>query len=283
MRQRSGGPTLTVCILCQNNRDQLPRLLSQVTPLADEVLLVDGGSTDNTQEIASRHPKVRLALRPFDGNFARQRNFGIDHARSGWVLFVDTDEFLGPNLVKILPDLLECPHDCVRFPRYWLSRENPSFYVETPELYPNLQTRLIRNRPGLRFDETQPIHEKIRPEVRGPRLTVRNCHILHYCFAWTSTEERRRKVEFYQSVHSPSTDINYIYFYEESAHTLRPCRESWCDGVPRIQSPFDSLLERIRIRIAGRLVFPLAKMLTALGLRSGRQRRHPPLRENSAR
>jgi glycosyltransferase involved in cell wall biosynthesis len=243
-----------------------------VSPLADEVLLVDGGSTDDTREIASRYANVRLLPRPFDGNFARQRNFGIDHARSEWVFFLDTDELLGPNLVEILPDLLECPFDCARFPRYWLSQEHPPLYVETQKLYPNPQTRLIRNRPEIRFDETRPVHEKIPPEVRGSRLTVKNCHILHYCFAWTSAEQRRRKVEFYESVHGPSEDINYVYPYEDSPYNLRPCRESWRDGAPEIQNRFDPLRERIRIRIWSRLVFPLARTLSAWGLRPGRSR-----------
>jgi hypothetical protein len=102
---------------------------------------------------------------------------------------------------------------------------------------------------------------------------VKNCHILHYCFAWTSAEQRRQKVEFYESVHGPSEYINYVYAYEDSQYTLRRCRESWRNGVPEVQSRFDPLLERIRIRIWSRLLFPFARMLAAWRLRRGRRGR----------
>ena len=74
----------------------------------------------------------------------------MENLHSEWMLFVDSDELLGPNLIAILPAVLASPFHCARIPRYWLSQENPPLYVDAPKLYPNYQTRLIRNRPEIR-------------------------------------------------------------------------------------------------------------------------------------
>lgn len=263
-RRGSSRLELTVGILCQNNAEVLPRLLSQVSPIAEEVLLIDGGSTDETPEIASTFPNVRLISRPFDGNFAKQRNFGMEHLRSKWMLFVDSDELLGPNLISILPEALASPFHCVRIPRYWLAQEYPPLYVEAPKLYPNRQTRLIRNRPEMRFDEERPVHERIRRENRGPRLTLKYCHILHYCFAWKSREDRKKKREFYKSIDRDSVDLNRVYFYEDIPHVLRPCRESWYGDSPRVENQLDPLRERLQIWTRSHLISPISRAVTTL-------------------
>jgi glycosyltransferase involved in cell wall biosynthesis len=280
-RRDSSSLGLTVGIMCQNNADFLPRLLSQVSPIAEEVLLIDGGSTDETPKIASTFPNVRLISRPFDGNFAKQRNFGIEQLRSEWMLFVDSDELLGPNLITILPDVLASPFHCVRIPRYWLSQEYPPLYVETPKLYPNYQTRLIRNRPEIRFDEERPVHERIRRENRGPRLTLKHSHILHYCFAWKSREDRRKRCEFYASIDRGTDYLNQVYCYEDNQHVVRPCRESWHGESPRVESQHDLLRERLQIWTQRRLISPISRVVTSLrkhrsDSRTATVRRVPP-------
>lgn len=261
-RRGSSGLGLTVGIMCQNNADFLPRLLSQVSPIAEEVLLIDGGSTDDTPKIASTFSNVRLISRPFDGNFAKQRNFGMEHVRSEWMLFVDSDELLGPNLIAILPVVLASPFHCARIPRYWLSQEHPPLYVEAPKLYPNYQTRLVRNRPEIRFDEERPVHERIRRENRGPRLTLKYCHFLHYCFTWKSREDLQKKREFYESIDPNSKDLNRVYLYEDNPHVLRPCRESWHGESPRVASQLDPLRERLRIWAQSHLISPVSRAVT---------------------
>ena len=263
-RRGSSRLRLTVGILCQDNANTLPRLLSQVSPIAEEVLLIDGGSTDDTPKIASMFSNVRLISRRFDGNFAKQRNFGMEHLRTEWMLFMDSDELLGPNLIAILPDVLATRFHCARIPRYWLSQEDPPLYIEAPKLYPNYQTRLIRNRPEIRFDENRPVHERIRRENRGPRLTLKYSHFLHYCFAWNSREDRLKKAEFYKTIHRDSEALNWVYQFENYPHALRPCRESWQGESPRVESRLDLLRERLQIWSRNRLISPISRAVTSL-------------------
>lgn len=80
---------LSVVILCQNEEVNLPGAIASAA-FADEVLIVDGGSTDRSIQI-SVDAGVRVVERPFDV-FAHQRNFGLEQARGTWVMFLDADE-----------------------------------------------------------------------------------------------------------------------------------------------------------------------------------------------
>ncbi|HEV3006310.1 MAG TPA: glycosyltransferase family 2 protein, partial [Pirellulales bacterium] len=90
-------PTLSVIIIAQNEEQNLPGLLATLT-WPDEIVLVDGGSTDATVDIARSHG-ARVHARPFD-DFCRQQNHALALARGDWVLSLDADERPTPALVE---------------------------------------------------------------------------------------------------------------------------------------------------------------------------------------
>ncbi len=83
--------SLTVLILTRNNADTLPAALASVA-FADEILVVDSGSTDTTLELA-RAAGARVVTRAFT-DFAEQRNAGWEAAEGRWLLALDSDEVL---------------------------------------------------------------------------------------------------------------------------------------------------------------------------------------------
>ena len=83
------NPTISAAIITLNEERRLPSLLAALN-WADQVVIVDGGSTDDTVAIARRHG-CRLAVHPFD-SFARQRNRAIEMATGDWLLSIDADE-----------------------------------------------------------------------------------------------------------------------------------------------------------------------------------------------
>jgi glycosyltransferase involved in cell wall biosynthesis len=238
--------SLSVLILTQNQATRLPRLLGCASTFADEVILVDGGSTDGTAEVATHFPKVRLASRPFDGNFAMQRNYALDQARGDWVFFLDTDELPGPNLVHLLPCLLQSRFTCFKIPRYWLVREDPAEYIESDLHYPDRQLRLFRRAPEFRYDVAQSVHETIPKSARGALFPLNYAHLLHYQFLWEDRKAREAKVKRYEELRPGVMRTNRMYLYEDTPHVVKPCRESW-RGTQPVSHPGDLLRERIRM------------------------------------
>ena len=63
----------------------------------DEIIIVDSYSTDQTMSIAQSFPKVKVFQNKFE-DFTKQRNFALDNATNDWVLFLDGDERITPDL-----------------------------------------------------------------------------------------------------------------------------------------------------------------------------------------
>ena len=86
-----------VLILTYNEAPNIERTLSKLG-WAKRILIVDSGSTDETIQIARRHPQVEVIHRPFD-DFASQCNFGLSRIDTNWVLSLDADYELSDDLV----------------------------------------------------------------------------------------------------------------------------------------------------------------------------------------
>ena len=122
----SGGrrARLTVLLITKNEEAKLPRCLDSVR-WADEVVVVDGQSTDRTRELAQAFGAT-VVNRPFSGSFAEERNAGLDAARGDWVLQMDADELVSPELRAAIERVLRegSPHAALKIRRrnYFLGR-----------------------------------------------------------------------------------------------------------------------------------------------------------------
>ncbi len=172
-------PAITVTIITLNEEKNLPRALGSVK-WADEIIVVDSGSMDRTVEIAESLG-ARVISNPWPG-YGKQKNFAQDHARNDWVLNIDADEEVSPELRdEILASVSAAQADGggrVRgffFPRktYYLGR-----WIKHGGWYPNYLVRVV-NRKSARWTEPA-VHEelKVDGEVRGLKNPL-----LHYTFS----------------------------------------------------------------------------------------------------
>lgn len=86
-------PTLSVCMIVKNEEKMLPACLESVRDLADELIIVDTGSTDHTIEIARAAGAV-VHSHPWQNDFSLHRNQSLSYATGDWVLQIDADERL---------------------------------------------------------------------------------------------------------------------------------------------------------------------------------------------
>ena len=95
--------SLSLVVITRNEERDLPRCLASV-PCANEVVVVDSGSTDRTLELA-RDAGAKVISHPWSG-YGPQKAFAVSQAQSEWVLNLDADEALSPELASSLPQAI---------------------------------------------------------------------------------------------------------------------------------------------------------------------------------
>lgn len=156
--------TLSVALIVKNEQDNLARLLPMLT-FADEVVVVDTGSTDNTVAVARKHTKNVYSFAWCD-DFSKARNYAISHATCDYVMWLDADDTIPQETQK-----------CVM--GWKNSKENDDFYYMKYEMDTQIpfwfwRERIVKRTKDCRFKGF--IHEAIIPFG-----TVRylDCKILH--------------------------------------------------------------------------------------------------------
>lgn len=163
---------LALTVVTKNEEQHIERCLRSV-PFASELIVLDSGSTDRTVEIAKAHG-ARVFVEEWRG-FGPQKRRAAELATQDWILSLDADEALSPQLAEEISrmfDLLD-PETGYRLPRrsFHLGR-----WIDHGGWRPDLQLRLF-NRRHSQWSE-QPIHEKVEA-ARTARL---HHPILHWVF-----------------------------------------------------------------------------------------------------
>lgn len=210
---------ISAVILTKNEEKNIERCLKSLS-FCDEIIIVDNLSTDKTVDIAKKF-KAKIVVHPLQDDFAAQRNFGMNQTTGRWILFIDADEQLTPELAKELQN----PGEGID--AYYLRRRD---FFWNKELKHG-ETLKARNGGILRFMKKNsgkwmsPIHEEFESNGTTGRM---NGFINHYPHPsikeflsdinrYTTVrahelQNKKKKVKVWQIIVYPSAKFFISYF-----------------------------------------------------------------------
>ncbi len=199
--------SIAAALIVKNEGEFLAECLSGLRGLADEIVVVDTGSTDDTVEVARRFG-ARVTYFLWCDDFAAARNEAIWLCTSDWIFVIDADERLNPSDLPHLRELAQGPEDlCYRFTtrNYTNNRAVSEFAAVQPDdplnrgfegWYPSAKIRLFPNHKGIRFEGK--VHELVNASVEeaGLRIADSPIPIHHYPLARDAERIRQKQAQY---------------------------------------------------------------------------------------
>ena len=218
------NPTLSVVVTAYNEGERLARCLSSLQKLADEIIVVDSSSTDNTAEVAKRFTS-KVFCQPNYPMLNKNKNYGFSKATGDWILCLDSDEVIPPELVD---EIKQQTHHS-NIVGYWIPRKNIIFgkWITHGLWWPDKQLRLFVR--GMGKYPCKHVHEYI--SVDGPTKDLSEPYI-HYNYEsvsqylwkmehiYTQNEVENLlatgyRLSWYDAIRFPVSDFLKIYFAQE--------------------------------------------------------------------
>lgn len=200
---------LSVCMIVKNEAEYIEDCLRSVQAIADEIILVDTGCTDETLLLAKPF-NVKIIESAWQDDFSKARNVSISRAQGEWILWIDADERLDPQSIPVLKSLLKKP-------------QKPTAYtVQIHNLMPDGKNykisgahRLFSNHFGISFSGR--IHEQITRSLAGLSGEVHECavtlkHLGYGLDAKKQAKKNRRNRELLLKMVKEDPRNGYAYF-----------------------------------------------------------------------
>jgi tetratricopeptide (TPR) repeat protein len=205
------GLTLSLCMIVRDEEEMLPRCLAAVKGAADEIVIVDTGSTDRTIEIA-RSFGARVIEREWTGSFSDARNASFDAATSDWIMYLDADEVL------VTDDVAKLRSVTGRTWReaFYLVETNYTGEAGDGTALTHNALRIFRNRPQYRFEGR--LHEQIAqhlPAYAPERIEQTSVRIEHYGYLGsvrTARDKSQRNLELLKAQQAESAPTPFLHF-----------------------------------------------------------------------
>ncbi|MBO0345767.1 glycosyltransferase family 2 protein [Roseibium sp. CAU 1637] len=153
---------LSVFIIAKDEADRIGRAIASVHEWADEVIVIDSGSTDGTQDIAAELGAT-VIFNPWPG-YGPQKRFGEDQCRNDWLLNIDADEEVTPELRSEI-EALFADNQHLKADNWRIMIRDVFAHEDTPAdwAYGYHQIRLYDRRKG-RFSAST-VHDTVRPQT----------------------------------------------------------------------------------------------------------------------
>jgi glycosyltransferase involved in cell wall biosynthesis len=200
------APSLSVCMIVKNEEKHLAYCLNSLSPAADEVIVVDTGSTDKTKEIAEA-----FGARVYDfewiNDFSAARNHSLSKAQGDWILVMDADEVISAQdyakLRKLLTKKKDIAYELVTRNYVhrtagdgWVCNDNSYIYEQAGRgWFPSRKVRLFPNNEKIRFEK--PIHELVEYSLQRIGMGKDKSGVPVHHYGELDTEKATAKDEQY--------------------------------------------------------------------------------------
>lgn len=234
---------LTVIVIAKNEEDRIKACLESVK-WADEIILADDGSSDETVEIAKKYTDKILTFKDLD--FATLRNRAIEKASNEWVLYVDADERVLSDLKAEIGELIK-DEKCSA---YAISRRNIIFGKEEKygPFWPDWVIRLIRKRDFINWVGEVHEYPKFNGKLRYSKnsllhLTHRNVdQIILKSLEWSKIDAKLR----FEASHPKMSGWRFFRIFVSEVFNQGVLRKGFFNGSIGI---IDSLLQAFSMYI----------------------------------
>ena len=187
---------LSACVIVKNEEKNIRQWLQCMKQVADELIVVDTGSTDATKEIV-RQSSAQLYDFLWQQDFAAAKNFALSKAHGSWIAFLDADEYFSDASIVKLPGLLQRLHPQVEIVGIMCRLVNIDLQDRNRFIGATTQLRLFRNLSTLRYRGK--VHEALDvPKNRMIEL-VKDIEIIHTGYSACVVQGKlRRNLELLQ-------------------------------------------------------------------------------------
>ncbi|MCY7333897.1 MAG: glycosyltransferase [Pseudanabaena sp. CAN_BIN31] len=159
---------LSACLIVKNEEQRLSQCLDSLKILADEIIVVDTGSSDRTVVIAKKY-QAKVFNFTWCDDFSRVRNYAIAQARGAWILVIDADEILAEGAIATLQKVMQ-RDDCI-------AANLLRIEIGAKQTPYSLVLRLFRNHPAIAF--TGIYHESIDQSVTALQAKESHWRVLN--------------------------------------------------------------------------------------------------------
>lgn len=200
--------TLSVSIIAKNEENNIEACIKSLIALADEIIVVDTGSTDNTVEKAEALG-AKVYHHRWNNDFADAKNAALEKCTKDWILVIDCDEVLSKEGCFEIKKLLN--NDKIE--GYYLKLIN---YIGTIAINHTPSLRLFRNNPKYRFKSKlhEQIYDSITLEKGDKCLISTNIELYHYGYDHNivdMSKKIQRNIQVLESFEAINKDSFYFY------------------------------------------------------------------------
>jgi len=204
--------TISVAIATYNEENNIAKCLEAVSSWVDEIIIADGDSQDETIKVASKFKNVKIIKTTNKPIFHINKNIAIDACASDWILQLDADEIVTPQLKEEIISYLEKDINDIKFNGFWVPRKNSFLgsFLKKGGQYPDPTIRFYKKGKG-RLPCVD-VHEQAKIEGEVGWLKNDLEHYADTSFSKYLLRHNRYTTLLAQELQEKKTKINFINF-----------------------------------------------------------------------